>query len=297
MRINGCFISADIRKTMENDLKRLLIKHGFSFKKCYGQNFLTDRALLKEIVEKAGVTEDDVVLEIGCGAGALTRELSASAKKVYGYEIDEKLKPVLKESLGDSENVEIIFKDVMKENLSDLEERLGDGYMLVANLPYYITTPLIMNFLENGKKIKKLVVMVQEEVADRLVAKSGSSDYGAITVAVDFYGSAEKLLRVGREMFSPSPNVDSAVVSITVDREKFKDYDYSSVKKIVRTGFNNRRKMFINNFMKDENLSRDDAEKILGECGIPVTARGETFSAEDYCKIAKTTEKFKKCTK
>ena len=147
---------------MEKDLRQILRKHGFSFKKAFGQNFLTDESLLSEIVEKAEVTKDDVVLEIGLGAGALTRELCKKAKKVVGYEIDKNLKPVLAETLEEFKNVEIVFCDIMKEKITEVEKKLGEKYIMVANLPYYITTPIVMEFLEKAKNLKSMVIMVQD---------------------------------------------------------------------------------------------------------------------------------------
>lgn len=272
---------------MENDLKRILQKHGFSFKKAFGQNFLTDENLLEEIVYGSGVNKNDTVLEIGCGAGALTKTLAKHAKRVVGYEIDEKLKPVLSEVLEKNDNVEIVFKDVLKQDLKELEKKLGKDYILVANLPYYITTPIIMNFLEKAKYVRALVVMVQEEVAERLCALPSSSDYGAITVSVNFCGSAKIIKRVPREMFTPAPNVDSAVVKIDIDREKYGGEDYGLFREAVKCGFGNRRKMLVNNLMNSYKITRADAESVLSDCGISLTARGETLSVQDYLNLYK----------
>lgn len=281
---------------MENSLKNLLNKHGFSFKKAYGQNFLTDTELLSEIVENAGVKETDTVLEIGCGAGALTRELCKKAKRVVGYEIDYKLKPVLSETLSDFDNVEIVFKDVMREKLSDLENKLGDGYIMVANLPYYITSPIIMQFIEHAQKMKAMVVMVQEEVALRLTAKPATSDYGAITVAVDLRGNSEIIKYVGREMFTPPPNVDSAVVKIVIDKNKFQNVDYKSVRDTVRAGFTSRRKMLVNNLMQSYKLTRPQAENALINANLSLTCRGETLSAKDYILLSDSIKNIKENT-
>ena len=272
---------------MEKTLKSILNKHGFVFKKAYGQNFLTDSALLNEIVKKAGVTEKDIVLEIGCGAGALTRVLCDNALRVIGYEIDNKLKPVLEETLSDKTNAKIFFRDVMKENLSEVEQKLGEEYMLVANLPYYITTPIIMNFLENAKKLKSMAIMVQKEVAERLSAKPGDSEYGAITVGINLRGSAKIVADVPIEMFTPVPGVDSAVVKIEIERNKFSGVDLKKVRDAVRIAFSSRRKMLVNNFMNGYNLTRAKVEEIFIKTGIPLTVRGEDLSAEDYVNIVK----------
>lgn len=272
---------------MDKSLKNILIKHGFSFKKAYGQNFLTDTCLLDEIVDKAGVTANDTVLEIGCGAGALTYALSKKAKRVVGYEIDQKLKPVLEETVGDCKNVEIVFGDIMKQRLTDVENKLGGEYVMVANLPYYITTPIIMQFLENAKNIKAMVIMVQEEVAYRLAAKAGTSDYGAITVGINLRGSAQVILRVPREKFTPSPNVDSAVTKIIIESGKFSGVDLTKVRDAVRCGFSSRRKMLVNNIMNTYKISRIEAENCLINSGVPVMVRGESLTAQDYVNLSK----------
>ena len=270
---------------MEN-LKSILLKHNLTLKKAFGQNFLTDTSLLDQIVEKAGVTENDTVLEIGCGAGALTSALARKAKRVVGYEIDTRLKPVLSDVLSDYKNVEIVFSDIMKVPLEDVEKKLGGEYVLVANLPYYITTPIIMRFIENAKNIKAMVIMVQEEVAYRLASKESSSDYGAITVGINLRGSAEVVLKVGREKFTPPPNVDSAVVKITVEKDKFSGVDFDKVRNVVRCAFSSRRKMLVNNLMNTYKLSRQDAEKVLTTANLSLTVRGENLTAEDYVRLS-----------
>ena len=272
---------------MDKNLKEILIKHGFSFKKAFGQNFLTDQNLLNEIVDKAGVTKDDIVLEIGPGAGALTKVLCEKAKKVVCYEIDLKLKPVLAEVLSDYKNVEVVFKDILKENIVDLEKKLGDRYFVVANLPYYITTPIVMNFLEKAKSVKAMVIMVQEEVALRFSAKAGTPDYGAITVGINLRGDAEIIKRVGREMFTPMPNVDSAVVKITVDDDKYLGVDKDGVRNAVRIAFSSRRKMLVNNLMNTLKIDRATAESVLNGADIDLKSRGETLGVDEYVRLSK----------
>lgn len=271
---------------MEKDLKSLLYKHGVRLTKAYGQNFLTDTELLSEIVEKSGIDSNTTVLEIGPGAGALTRELAKTAKKVIAYEIDTRLKPVLEETVGEFSNVEIVFKDVMKEKINVLENKLGGEYVMVANLPYYITTPIVMNFLENSTKIKALVIMVQKEVADRFTAKAGTADYGAITVGINLKGYASTVKYVPREMFTPPPNVDSAVVKIEVDHDKFTGVDATKVRDVVKKAFMNRRKMLVNNLMNFYKKSRLEAEEILKNANVSLTARGEQLTVEDYIRLA-----------
>lgn len=278
---------------MEKDLRLILRKHGFSFKKAFGQNFLTDTSLLEEIVINAGVTKEDTVLEIGLGAGALTRELCKKAKKVIGYEIDYNLKPVLEETLEDYDNVEVVFSDIMKEKITEVEKKLGGKYIMVANLPYYITTPIVMQFLEKAKNLKAMVIMVQEEVAERFASKSGTSDYGAITVAINLRGSAKIVMRVGREMFTPAPNVDSAVVKIDIEENKTKGVDLISVRDAVRVAFSSRRKMLVNNLINGYKLSRADAEMVLTNANISLTARGEVLTSDDFIKLSEEIKKVK----
>ena len=268
------------------ELKSLLRDNGIQLKKAFGQNFLTDQALLSRIVEKAGVTQNTTVLEIGCGAGTLTRELAKKAKKVVGYEIDTRLKPVLSKTVGEFKNVEIVFKDVMKEKLSDLENKLGDNYIMVANLPYYITTPIVMNFLENAKNIKALVIMIQQEVAQRFCAPPSNTDYGAITVGINLRGSASMIEYVGIEMFTPPPNVDSAVVKIDVDSSKYNGVNLSNVRQVVRAGFSSRRKMLVNNLMNFFKLTRVQAEELLVNAGISLTTRAENLSSDQYVNLS-----------
>ncbi len=278
---------------MQNNLKNILNKHGFSFKKAFGQNFLTDENLLELIVKNSGITKEDTVLEIGPGAGALTSVLAKSAKRVVAYEIDEKLKPVLNEVLQNENNVKINFQDVMKVEMKKIEDEIGENYFVVANLPYYITTPIIMRFLEQAKRVEKMVIMVQEEVADRLCATPGTADYGAITVAINLSGCAEKILRVPREKFTPAPNVDSAVVKISVDREKNKNIDYIAVRNLVKTAFNNRRKTFVNNLMSSYGFDRVTAEFLVKKVGLEKTIRGEVLSAEQFVFLANEIKKIK----
>ena len=186
---------------MEN-LRLILGKHGFSFKKQFGQNFISDTNLLRSIVELAGIDKSSTVLEIGCGAGTLTRELAASAKEVFAFEIDEKLKPVLAETLADCPNATVTFKDFLKVDLAALERELAP-YTVVANLPYYITSPLVMRFVEESEKVRALVIMVQDDVAKRFCAEAGTSEYGAITAAIARRASAEIVKYVPRPHVLP----------------------------------------------------------------------------------------------
>ncbi len=259
--------------------------NNFSFKKQYGQNFIYDEKLLADIVEGAGVDGDTTVIEIGCGAGTLTRQIAARAKKVYGYEIDKSLEPVLARTLAGVENAEIIFKDFTRLRLDELEKSMPE-YVVVANLPYYITTPLIMTFVENSKKCRSLTVMVQEEVARRLCAEAGTADYGAITANIALRGSGRIIMKVGREHFHPSPNVDSAVVRIDLGAPRADVRDAAMYKKCVQAAFGARRKTLENNLVNSFGLTREMAREAIAKSGIAQGVRGETLSPDDFARLA-----------
>lgn len=278
MRGAGCNI-------MEDNIKSVLARSAFNFKKQYGQNFLTDEGLLGRIVDISGAEVCHVV-EIGCGAGTLTRALAAKALFVHAYEIDRTLQPVLAHTLAGIENIEVLFKDFLKLRL-DVVERTLPEYRVVANLPYYITTPLIMMILEHSIKCLSLTVMVQEEVADRLCALPDTPQYGAITANVALYASCKKVLRVGREMFYPAPNVDSAVVRIDIARGRLGDVDGEMYRRTVQAAFSARRKTLENNLCRAFSLSRGEAGAVLADCGIDAKARGETLSPQDFVKLSK----------
>ncbi len=269
---------------MEN-LSTILKKHGFSFKKQFGQNFISDTNLLKNIVLSSGITKDDTVIEIGCGAGTLTREIAAAAKKVYSFEIDEKLKPVLSETLSGIENSEVIFRDFMRVDISDFEKNL-DSFSVVANLPYYITSPLVMRFVEESQKVSKLVIMVQDDVAKRFCAKENTPEYGAITAAIALRADTEIIKYVPRNMFFPVPNVDSAVVKLTFIENRIPVKDKKTYRDTVRAAFLSRRKTLENNLINSFSLSRDDAKAILEKAEIPEKARGETLSPKKLAALS-----------
>lgn len=258
-------------------IRDVLKKHGFTFKKSLGQNFLTDENLLDSIAEAAGIGKSDTVVEIGCGAGTLTRALSKLAGRVYAYEIDRDLRPVLAETLAGCENTEVIFRDFSKENLGELYREIGE-YTVVANLPYYVTTPIVTRLLEEGAGVRGVCVMVQQEVAERFAAKEDTPEYGAITAAIALRGTAKIVKKVGRNMFYPAPNVDSAVVKIDFTENALPVKDKDMYRKTVRCAFLNRRKTLENNLMKSFSLSRETAAEILNRAGVEEKARGETLS-------------------
>ena len=269
---------------MEN-LSTILRKHGFSFKKQFGQNFISDTNLLKNIVLSSGITKDDTVLEIGCGAGTLTREIAAVAKQVYAFEIDEKLKPVLSETLSGVENAEVIFRDFMRVDIKEFEKDL-QSFSVVANLPYYITSPLVMRFVEESEKVERLVIMVQDDVAKRFCAKENTPEYGAITAAIALKADAEIIKYVPRNMFYPVPNVDSAVVKLTFKENRIPVKDKKVYKDTVRAAFLSRRKTLENNLINSFNLSREQAKEIISKANIPEKARGETLSPERLATLS-----------
>ncbi len=263
-------------------LKEIIQQNNFHFNKRFGQNFIDDDKLLEQIVLSADVCKDDVVLEIGVGGGTLTRALANHAKKVIGYEIDKNLMPVLAQSLSGVENCEVVFKDFMKENISSFEKELKSDYIVVANLPYYITSPIVMKLLEEAKRCKRIVVMVQKEVALRFCAKENTADYGSITPAIDVKADAKIVLEVGRENFYPVPNVDSAVVRIDINENKYKLKSKKAFREAVRVAFLSRRKTLANNLINVFKISRLEAEDILTSCKISPSVRGETLSTKEF---------------
>lgn len=267
------------------DLRSVLEKHGFKFKKQFGQNFISDANLLRSIVEASGITKDTTVVEIGCGAGTLTRALAEAAKKVYAFDIDRDLQPVLAETLAGLDNVEVIFRDFNKLNLKEFEAEIEE-YTVVANLPYYITTPLVTKLLEESDKVQGLSIMVQEEVADRFCAKENTPEYGSITAAIALKGSAKIVKRVPRTLFYPRPNVDSAVVKITFERGRVEVKDERAYRQTVKCAFLNRRKTLENNLVNSFSLTREQAKKALSDAGVDEKARGETLSPQRLARLA-----------
>ena len=266
-------------------IRDVLKKHGFTFKKSLGQNFLTDENLLDSIAEAAGIGKSDTVVEIGCGAGTLTRALSKLAGRVYAYEIDRDLRPVLAETLAGCENTEVIFRDFSKENLGELYREIGE-YTVVANLPYYVTTPIVTRLLEEGAGVRGVCVMVQQEVAERFAAKEDTPEYGAITAAIALRGTAKIVKKVGRNMFYPAPNVDSAVVKIDFTENALPVKDKDMYRKTVRCAFLNRRKTLENNLMKSFSFPRETAAEILNRAGVEEKARVETLSPKRFAALS-----------
>lgn len=272
------------------DVKQILKEQNFRFNKQFGQNFLTDKDLLNEIVEDAGV-QGGTVLEIGAGAGTLTRQLAERADKVIAFEIDRNLESVLKLTLADCPNVQVVIGDIMRYKMSEIERLCGGEFKLVANIPYYLTSPLIMTFVENSANAQSLTLTIQKEVAERLSAEPSTKDYGAITVGVNAVANVTLTRVLNRELFYPVPNVDSAVVRIDMDRSKYDMPDKALFRKTVKTAFAMRRKILINNLMVGFNIDRQTAEGILAEMNLATTCRGEELSVEQFVQLYRVVER------
>ena len=267
------------------DLKKTIQKNNFHFNKRYGQNFIEDTSLLEKIVDAAQITSDDVVLEIGVGAGTLTKCLAKRAKYVVGYEIDKNLAPVLSETLAGVDNAEVVFRDFMREKVENVQEIIGDRFIVVANLPYYITSPITMRLLEEFKGCQRLVIMVQKEVALRFTAKAGTKDYGSITAAIYYYGDSEYMFTVTRDNFYPVPNVDSAVVKI--DRvDKYNAKSERAFKETLRIAFLSRRKTLVNNLINNLPITRAQVESILMGLNLDTSIRGEVLSTAQFIDLS-----------
>ena len=272
---------------MDNvNLKDIIAGTEFRFNKALGQNFISDKNLLDAIVADSGVTADDTVVEIGTGGGTLTRALAGVAKRVVSFEVDENLQKVLALSLQGLDNVEVIFRDILKMSDEAVRELVNGEFKVVANLPYYITTPLVMRFLESGLDVKSLTVMVQQEVADRFVARSNTADYSAVTLAIEMRGEAQITRKVNRKMFYPVPNVDSAVVRIDIDRHKLDGENTELLHKLARAAFAMRRKTLANNLSVAFGVDKQTATDKIVSAGFQPLVRGEALSLADYIKLS-----------
>lgn len=262
----------------------ILNKHNFKFNKAYGQNFIFDKNFLRSIVED--IENDSNILEIGPGAGTLTSILCEKAKHIACFEIDKNLKPILEENLQNFSNYEIIWGDILKFTMEEIESYFDSQYEMVANLPYYITTPIIFKFLENATKLKSMTIMVQYEVAERLVAKAGTKEYGAITPAIDYRANAKIIKKVNRNMFTPAPNVDSAIVRIDFVKNKFDISDTKVLDDTIKAVFAMRRKTIENNLKSYFKLSGDIIKEILEKANISPSLRGEKLTTEELVKLS-----------
>lgn len=271
--------------------KEIINKYSFDFQKKFGQNFLIDSNVLESIIRGAEITKDDFVLEIGPGIGTMTQYLCEAARQVVAVEIDKMLIPILEDTLSEYDNVEVINQDVLKVDIKSLAEEKNNGkpIKVVANLPYYITTPIIMGLFESGVPIDSITIMVQKEVADRMQTGPGSKDYGALSLAVQYYATAKVILNVSATCFMPRPNVDSAVIKLTRHKEPTVNVaDEKLMFKIIRASFNQRRKTLVNGLKNSPELSfsKEQIVKAIEKIGKPETIRGEALTLEEFAELA-----------
>ena len=271
--------------------KKIINKYSFAFQKKFGQNFLIDSNVLESIIRGAEITKDDFVLEIGPGIGTMTQYLCEAARQVVAVEIDKMLIPILEDTLSEYDNVEVINQDVLKVDIKSLAEEKNNGkpIKVVANLPYYITTPIIMGLFESGVPIDSITIMVQKEVADRMQTGPGSKDYGALSLAVQYYATAKVILNVSATCFMPRPNVDSAVIKLTRHKEPTVNVaDEKLMFKIIRASFNQRRKTLVNGLKNSPELSfsKEQIVKAVEKIGKPETIRGEALTLEEFAELA-----------
>ena len=269
----------------------VLQKYNFSFQKKFGQNFLIDTHVLDKIIQSANITEDDMVLEIGPGIGTMTQYLAQAAGKVIAVEIDKNLIPILEDTLDGYDNVRVINEDVLKVDIRKLveEENEGRPIKVVANLPYYITTPIIMGLFENHVPIKSITVMVQKEVADRMQVGPGTKDYGALSLAVQYYAKPYIVANVPPNCFMPRPKVGSAVIRLTCHQEKpVQVQDEKLMFNIIRASFNQRRKTLVNGLKNSSEIpfSKEQIEQALGMCGLSLSVRGEALTLAQFAQLA-----------
>lgn len=273
----------------------VLNKYNFSFRKKFGQNFLIDANMLEKIVSSAGIDKEDCILEIGPGIGTMTQYLAEQAGKVIAVEIDSDLIPILKDTLKEYDNVDIINNDILKIDLNELVEKYNNGkpVKVVANLPYYITTPIIMELLEKKVPLTSITIMVQREVADRMQVGPGTKDYGALSLAVQYYAKPEIIVTVPPECFMPRPKVGSAVIRLSLYEEppvavKHPEYMF----RLIRASFNQRRKTLANGLCNDGglHLTRENVTDALKQMGLSETIRGEALTLEEFAMLSNLLE-------
>lgn len=271
--------------------KEIINKYSFAFQKKFGQNFLIDSHVLDKIVSAAGITKDDFVLEIGPGIGTMTQYLAASARKVFAVEIDKALIPILEDTLKEFDNVQVINQDILKVDIKKLAEEHNDGkpIKVVANLPYYITTPIIMGLFESQVPIDSITVMVQKEVADRMKVGPGTKDYGALSLAVQYYAEPYIVANVPPNCFMPRPKVGSAVIRLTRhEKPPVEVADEKLMFRLIRASFNQRRKTLANGLNNSPELSysKEEIQQTIEKCGFKAGIRGEALTLEDFAKLA-----------
>lgn len=274
-------------------IKDIRERYGFRLTKSLGQNFLTDKNIIDNIIEASNIGENDLVIEIGPGIGVITKEAAAKAGSVIAVEIDKNLIPILQETLADETNVKIINRDILKTDLTAVieEEKKNfpqmESVRIIGNLPYYITTPIIMKLLEDGVLADSITVMMQKEVADRIKAAPGNKERGALSVAVQYYCQVVKVTDVPKEVFVPAPKVDSTVLRLDIRKEKPVELkDDKLFFKAVKSGFAQRRKTLLNSLASGTGLGKDKIGQILEEAGIDPGRRAETLDIDEFAKIA-----------
>lgn len=269
----------------------VLQKYNFNFQKKFGQNFLIDTHVLEKIIEESGITKEDFVLEIGPGIGTMTQYLCENAREVAAVEIDKNLIPILADTLSAYDNVEVINEDILKVDINRLAEEKNGGrpIKVVANLPYYITTPIIMGLFESHVPIDSITIMVQKEVADRMQVGPGTKDYGALSLAVQYYAKPQILLNVPASCFMPRPNVDSAVIQLTrYEKPPVEVADEHLMFRLIRASFNQRRKTMTNSVGNSPELSvsKEQMAAALEKCGLSATVRGEALTLAQFAELA-----------
>ncbi|HLR75728.1 MAG TPA: 16S rRNA (adenine(1518)-N(6)/adenine(1519)-N(6))-dimethyltransferase RsmA [Virgibacillus sp.] len=272
--------------------KEILSKYKFAFKKSLGQNFIIDVNILENIIKHAGITESSGVIEIGPGIGALTEQLALNAETVIAYEIDDRLLPILQETLQDYKNVHIIYEDILQANIQLAIQKYfskANDLHIVANLPYYITTPIVMKLLADRLPVTSMTIMIQKEVADRMAAQPNSKSYGSLSIAVQYYTDAQTVMHVPRQVFMPQPNVDSSVLKLTLREHPLvhvidEEYFFS----LVRACFAQRRKTIRNNLVSyfKQSLPREMIATTLENAGIDGQRRGESLHIEEFAQVA-----------
>lgn len=264
-------------------LTNIIENNKFNFKKKFGQNFIIDENIINNIIDKSKIDLETLVIEVGPGAGALTYKLAKHAKKVIAFEIDETLKPILNEQLIGINNVQVVYEDFLKINLEDYIDKEYKQIYLIANLPYYITTPIIMKVIESKVKVDKIVIMVQKEVGDRFKAKPGTKDYSSLSVYLNYYFDIKKILDISKNVFMPRPNVDSIVVSFEAKKEKIFVKNEILFFKLIKDSFVQKRKTLRNNLI---NYDLVKIEKVLKNHELDLSIRAEHISLELFVEIA-----------
>lgn len=265
-------------------MRELLDQYGFDFKKMFGQNFIIDENIIRSIVTKAGIDQDTMVIEIGPGAGSLTYYLARYAKEVLCYEIDTRLQPILQNVLQEYDNVEVLFEDFLQANvMNDLKKYSYKKLYVVANLPYYVTTPIIVKLIEDGIDVDKMVLMVQKEVGDRLKAVPGSRDYSSLSVFLSYYFDVRKLLDISKNVFLPKPNVDSIVVELAKKEQLYTIKNRELFFKLIRDSFKQKRKTLRNN-LREYDLEK--IESVLQKYDFDLSVRAEQLSLEIFVEMA-----------